>query len=325
MKSQEEFVAQHEQFWSEFKKVLTNLEMGGQHSSSTQVNEFPKMYRKICHHLDIARTRQYGAHLIKMLNDLVLEGHQYFYESRSKQALKLVQIFTNDFPVAVRKNKKWFWFATALFYGPFFLLMFLVMNKPDVIYSLMSPGQVQMMEEMYDPDSRVNSDERSFGVDISQFGLYIRHNTGIGMTLFGSSLVLGIGTFFVVIFNGVYLGAIFGHLTASGMSSTLYPFVVGHGSFEFTAIVIAGMSGLKVGFAFLVPGKYSRLEAVKVIAHECIPLIYGFIAMFFIAAFIEAFWSPSTYIDSSVKYLVGAFLWLTVFVYLTFVGRRESA
>jgi hypothetical protein len=47
--------------------------------------------------------------------------------------------------------------------------------------------------------------------------------------------------------------------------------------------------------------------------------------MFFIAAFIEAFWSPLTEVPPPVKYGVGIFLWLAVIAYLILAGRGRAA
>ena len=42
----------------------------------------------------------------------------------------------------------------------------------------------------------------------------------------------------------------------------------------------------------------------------------------FPASFIEAFWSSQTQVPASTKYTVGALLWLLVFLYFIFAGRR---
>jgi len=44
--------------------------------------------------------------------------------------------------------------------------------------------------------------------------------------------------------------------------------------------------------------------------------------MLVIAAFVEAFWSPSAAVPDPVKYAVGGFFWLLVLSYLLFLGRR---
>src|SRR5690606_3247994 len=102
---------------------------------------------------------------------------------------------------------------------------------------------------------------------------------------------------------------------------TFFTFVIGHGSFELTAIVIAGAAGLKLGYNLLNPGNRSRLDALKQAGKVAIRLIYGVIIMLVIAAFIEAFWSSNNILLPWQKYLAGTALWLVVIAYLTLSGR----
>jgi uncharacterized membrane protein SpoIIM required for sporulation len=56
------------------------------------------------------------------------------------------------------------------------------------------------------------------------------------------------------------------------------------------------------------------LAAVQIAAGAAVMLV--------IAAFIEAFWSPSG-VPASLKYVVGSGLWLVVFLYLMLAGREQ--
>jgi uncharacterized membrane protein SpoIIM required for sporulation len=49
-------------------------------------------------------------------------------------------------------------------------------------------------------------------------------------------LLLGLGSAFFLIFNGLMIGAVAGHLTRIGFGQTFWSFVIGHGAFELTAI-----------------------------------------------------------------------------------------
>jgi uncharacterized membrane protein SpoIIM required for sporulation len=118
------------------------------------------------------------------------------------------------------------------------------------------------------------------------------------------------------------MGAVAGHLTNAQFTEIFFTFVVGHGSFELTAICISGAAGLQLGYALLAPGNYSRIEALKRASKVAIQLVYGVIIMLVIAAFIEAFWSSNNILMPWQKYWVGGFLWTLVIAYLVFSGRR---
>ena len=100
--------------------------------------------------------------------------------------------------------------------------------------------------------------------------------------------------------------------------------MVTHGSFELTAIVLAGAAGLRLGYALLAPGRQTRLQSLTQAARESMVIVYGVILMLLIAAAIEAFWSSARWLPLPLKYSVAALCWAVVLAYLTFQGRRED-
>jgi uncharacterized membrane protein SpoIIM required for sporulation len=148
------------------------------------------------------------------------------------------------------------------------------------------------------------------------------NNIGIGFRTFAGGILLGIGSLFLLLFNGIVIGGVAGHLTRLGFNDTFWPFVSGHGSFELTAIVICGAAGLMLGHAVLAPGPYTRTQALKRQALEAVQLVLGAALMLLVAAFIEAFWSSSP-VPIELKYTVAALLWGLVIVYLVGMGRTS--
>ncbi len=116
-----------------------------------------------------------------------------------------------------------------------------------------------------------------------------------------------------------------GHLTQIGYVQTFWPFVIGHGAFELTAITFAGAAGLKLGWALLAPGRLTRGEALRLAARRSVQLIAGVIVLLLLAAFTEAYWSSISHFEPRVKYAVGAVLWLLVGSYFLFAGRSRHA
>jgi uncharacterized membrane protein SpoIIM required for sporulation len=174
---------------------------------------------------------------------------------------------------------------------------------------------------MYDPNAEHLGRERQSDSDFMMFGFYIMHNISITFQLFASGLLFGLGSIFYVVSNGLFIGAATGHLLSIGYHTTFLPFVIGHGSFELTALVIAGAAGLMMGHVLLAPGALSRLAALRRVAPQAVQLVMGAALMDLAAAFIEAFWSSSSSLTLAVKYSVGGGLWAAVLGYLIFVGR----
>ncbi len=177
---------------------------------------------------------------------------------------------------------------------------------------------------MYSPTAEHLGRKRDADSNVLMFGFYIRNNTSIGFQTFATGLLFGLGSIFFLVFNGVYIGGVTGHLTAIGYSTPFFSFVSGHSGFELTAIVLSGAAGLKMGLALIAPGRYRRGHALRKAVKDIMPLVYGFATLFLLAAFVEAFWSSNSALPPIVKYTVGLSLIALLGVYFVFAGRNRA-
>ena len=329
---QTQFIEKHQPLWDHFEEWLNYSELSRwqKRSKKKPVKEpedldLPHTYRMICHHLALANSRMYSPVLVDKLNKLVLRGHQKLYSTRTHVWRDIMAYFAGGFPELVRKEWKLVGLAAALFYIPFISIVITLQFYPDLVYSIMDGAQLSSIESMYDPDTHERlGREREADSDVYMFGHYIKNNTGIGFQVFAGGMLFGLGTIFYTLFNGIFIGAVFGHLTHIGYIDTLYGFVVGHGAFELNAIVLSGAAGFMLTRALVKPGRKSRKRALIDNGKLAIKMMYGVAAMFIIAAFIEAFWS-SMVLPVIIKYVVGAIMWTLVALYFLFVGRRSYA
>ena len=319
------FESRYQAQWRAFAEQLKQLEQGK--AKPGDVVDFPHQYRCLCQHLALAQERGYSSYLVDPLQQLALRGHQQLYRHRRQLGTTVLGFVLADFPRVVRQQWRFVLMASLLFFGSLLGIALLVYLFPDLIYSIVSPQQVAEMQAMYDPAaSRLGrAAERASSEDWMMFGYYVMHNTGIAFQTFAAGLLFGLGSVFFLIFNGLVIGAVSGHLTEIGYGQTFWSFVIGHGAFELTAIALAGAAGLQLGWALIAPGRLTRGEALRLAAHSSVQLLCGVMLFLLIAAFIEAYWSSTTGITPRIKYLVGAALWLLVIAYLSLAGRSRHA
>lgn len=290
--------------------------------------DFPALYREVCQHLSLAQSRRYSPYLIERLSVLINQAHQTFYHQSHVYGDSafgaLLTFFTQTFPQTVRNESKWLWLSSAFFYLPLITMIIIIQIWPEFVYSIIDPDSVAGMEAMYDPLAEHVGRERGSDSDSQMFGFYIFNNTGIGFRTFATGLLLGVGSIFTLLFNGLYIGAIAGHLSQIGYGGTFWPFVSGHSALELTAIALSGAAGLKLGFSILIPGRKSRYQSMLDAARIAVKIMAGAALMFFMAAFVEAFWSSSQYLSANIKYTVGMLMWLLVVSYFTFTGHTKK-
>ena len=314
-----QFEAQHAAAWQELEAALapTSRKRGSAPADRARI---AALYRAACEHLAIAESRSYPVWLIERLEALTSRGHQLIYRQADFGIDKLRRLFLIDFPSAVRAHRLQVLIALVAFVGPLLVIGVLAYLDPSLILSLQDAATVEQYEGMYgDPDGPIG--RRDAASDWAMFGFYIRHNIGIAFQCFAGGLFFGIGSLFALAFNGAAIGSTAGYLTWRGFGANFYPFVITHGAFELSGIVLAGTAGLILGHALLVPGRRSRLAALEHAARGAIVIVYGMTAMFAIAAALEAFWSSARWVPASVKVGVGAACWLAVIAYFLFQGR----
>ena len=319
-----QFEQLHEPEWTELEALLKQLKGSRKNRNSLDGHRLAQLYRRACEQLAMARERAYPVYQIDRLQQLTADAHQVIYRQHEVGLERLGKLFMIDFPCTVRAHAVYVWIATLVFVVPTLVMGVLVYYKPELILSVVDAEQASRFAQMYSDSADNIGRMREADGDWQMFGFYIKNNIGISFQCFASGLFAGIGSLFFLAFNGILGGAIAGHLTHLGLSRTFYSFVVTHGAFELTAIVLSGAAGLRLGHALLAPKNLSRVQSLVTAARESIVIVYGVILMLLIAAAIEAFWSSQRWIPLPMKYSVAAICWAAVLSYLTLQGRGHD-
>ncbi len=335
---QENFESQYRVRWDQFeygmaltptqrRTLRTNNTSNGQPIDAAlawPLEELPRRYREICHHLALARDRHYSSTLVERLERLVLVGHQALYGAQELSG-GVGRFLRAGLPRLIRSKSGYIWASALLFFGPLIACIVAIQYSPEFAYLIVSPEQMAEVQQMYAPGNQRLGLQRDAGTDFEMFGFYVANNVRIDFQCFAGGLLFGIGAIFFLLFNGLFIGAIAGHLTHVGYIETFWGFVAGHSAFELTGIVLSGAAGLMLGMALIAPGRQTRFAAVKSRMPDIIGVVYGAALLTFLAAFIEAFWSASRVPPVQVKYAVGIALWVVTLAYFVFVGRGTNA
>jgi uncharacterized membrane protein SpoIIM required for sporulation len=99
----------------------------------------------------------------------------------------------------------------------------------------------------------------------------------------------------ITTFNAAFLGAAFGYMARPDVPEgvNFFHFVTAHGPFELTAIVLSAGAGLRLGISWMKTNGYSRTASLRITARQTMPVMGAAMILFFLAAIIEAFLSPS--------------------------------
>jgi uncharacterized membrane protein SpoIIM required for sporulation len=304
------------------------------------VARFSPLYRSVCADLAAAQAASYSAPLIEYLRGLTAAAHSVMYgphagEQRSDDPsstttnnnnnnaggrVKVKHTWLVAFPRAVRRRKRAMLLSTALFFVPFVIGMLLTLRDPSFAFRIVPEAMLRPLTEAY---AKGFDGGREAGEGAMMAGFYVYNNVGIALRCFALGVFGGLGSAFYLVQNGLSIGAILGYVASQGAGGNIVLFIVGHGTLELGAIVLAGGSGLSLGWSIVAPGDLPRLVSLQRRAREILVIVGGASVMLLMAAAIEAFWSGSS-VPREVKVGVGGTLFVFVMLYIFLAGRDRD-
>ena len=314
------FETEYRPLWDAFVLQLTDAKRGAQVDGAL----LAERYRRVCEHLALAQSRAYPIHLVMLLQGLARDAHQLIYRKQDYGLRQLARLLLVELPQGVRAQRRCVLLALLLFALPLLIAGLLAWHGPDFALRLLNAHQLREYEAMYADGKQAMGRGPDAGNDWAMFGFYIFHNIGIGFSCFGTGILAGVGSAFTLVFNGLQIGAVAGHLTRAGVGHNFWPFVATHSAFELTGVVLSGAAGLRLGLGWLSPGRLSRLQALSAAARAAMPLVYAAFFLLLVAAAFEGFWSAAAWIAPSVKYTVASVCWVLVLSWLGLMGRQRS-
>ena len=149
------------------------------------------------------------------------------------------------------------------------------------------------------------------------------NNIQVAFLCFAFGALLGVGTIWMLLYNGMLIGALAALFHRVGESYTFWAHIWPHGVTELTAIFIAGGAGLSLAYSFFVPGELTRGESFKREGKVTIQLMMGVIPLFVFAALIEGFLTPAPW-PHWTKYLLALSTLILLFLYFGSAWLRKE-
>jgi uncharacterized membrane protein SpoIIM required for sporulation len=307
------WIARRETSWKQLDALLKQVEKRGLKSlRASEIQKLASLYRSVSADLARARTQGLGHLMVKNLQALTSRSYTQIYQGSRQQEWQAVWEFVLwGFPAAVRRSRYYIAFGTAILVGAG-LLSFWVAWQDPAFMALVVPeeliAKVRDRQELW-MGSIV-------GVEPFAASNIMINNIKVSFAALAGGMTAGIYTTFIMVLNGISLGAIAALVGQNNLAYPFWAFVFPHGALELPAIFFAAGAGFLIARGLLFPGKYRRIDALKVYGQQSAHLIFGIVPMLLIAGTIEGFFSPSPVVPSPLKYLAGIGLMMGLLAYL---------
>jgi uncharacterized membrane protein SpoIIM required for sporulation len=316
----EDFIAQKRESWEHLTRLLDRTRSGLVTLSAEELQTLGRLYRQATSDLAVAR-RDFPTHPVSdYLNGLVARAHGHVYREKSARLREVRVFFTHTFPRSFRATWGYTLAAFLMFFLPA-LVSFIVAYRDSEAATLIMPGLAGVVDDIQNEHEwwlRINTEGRA----ASSSGI-MTNNIRVTFMAFAGGATLGLFTLYVLLMNGLMLGAVAGVAQRFDFADNLWGFVAAHGVVELSVIFFAGGAGLQLGWSVLRPGLLTRRAALVVATRRAVQILFGCVPLLVIAGIIEGFVSPSQVLPLWAKLLVALTSGILLYSYLLLAGRDD--
>ncbi len=252
------------------------------------VRRLGECYRAAAADLALARRRFPGDPVVGRLERLVQRGRQGVYNAPSSRA-GVWEFFARGYWRRVRERRAILAIAFLCLAVPTLLGGFWAWRDPGPASGLV-PTKYQTVTQ---PRPSGNTLGLTVDQESSVASQIFTNNIGVTFFAFAGGLLLGLGTLYVLLQNGVLLGVVGGLAIGSGNGHSFFELVLAHGVLELSCIIVSGAAGLRLGWSIIDPGNRTRGEALREEARAAIEIVLGTAPWLVVAGLVEGFLTPS--------------------------------
>ena len=297
MPSLNQFIERRRPDWLRLEELLARSEGNGlRRMPAADLDDLGRTYRQVVSDLAIARRDFPEDELTATLNALAARAHLRLYRAPPSTWRRLGAFFTTDFARRLAAARGYVAVAAALLFLPGLL--------DPTLRNALVPAAMRELMERGRTWTEIEGPLRPLMASV-----IFTNNIRISFLAFAGGVLAGLGTVYVLVFNGLFLGAVFGAAAFYGVGGLLGDFVSAHGYLELTCIAVAGAAGLRLGDGMLRPGLLRRREALVRGGRQSVELLLGTTPVFVLAGLVEGFVSPSG-LPTPYKVALGPLLWL---------------
>jgi uncharacterized membrane protein SpoIIM required for sporulation len=300
-------------YWARADELVTRSEKSGIRTlNHHELRELAVLYRQGASDLSTVREDPSSQRLAQSLNQLLGRAHNCIYMGRRAKGTRIVEFYRYTFPAIFHETLPYTLAACAVFFA---------LAVAGFVMAVVDPGFQgyflggAMMDSINKHQMWTHSIVSVKPLASSQI---MTNNLSVSFATFAFGITAGLGTLWMLAFNGLLFGVVNAACWQAGMAGQLMSFVVPHGVLELPAIFIAGGAGLLIAKGLLFPGNLPRHVSLVREGGRAIQLALGIIPLLIVAGTIEGFVSPSD-LAARWKYLLGAGLFGLL---LLFVMRK---
>src|SRR5438552_17790920 len=229
MPSLSHFIASRQTRWAKLEQLLARTDGNGlRNFDAEQIETLGREYRQVMSDLSIARRDFPDDQLTLWLNGLATRAHLRLYRAPAPSWRRMGHFFWTDFARRFRAAAPHLIVAAVLLFGPALVAYVGALLDPT-LRDVLVPAQMRQVMQ----NGRTWTDIQP-AMRPGMATLIFTNNIQVAFLAFGGGVLFGLGTVYVLITNGLLLGAVLGAAQYYGVLPLLLAFISPHGYLELT-------------------------------------------------------------------------------------------
>jgi uncharacterized membrane protein SpoIIM required for sporulation len=302
------YVLAHHADWSRLEQLVKQRRLRGE-----EADELVERYQQVATHLSVLRSAAPDPTLVAHLSSLLARARNRSVGTRVGTWRGVHRFVLERFPAALYRLR-WWWLGTmAANVLVTAVMMWWLLDHPNVEQSLLSPGDV---------DQLVNNDFAGYYTQYaaSHFAAQVWVNNAWVTALCLGLGILGLPLVKVLFDNVANLAVIGSIMTRHDRGELFWGLILPHGLLELTAVFVAGGVGFRLFWSWVEPGDLSRTQAIAREGRTAGTVALGLVMVLFVSGLIEAFVTPSG-LPTWARIGIGILAETAFFAYVFVLGR----
>lgn len=257
------------------------------------------VYADVSADLSFARAQWPDSRVTTYLNALVAEFYKNIHGVRRERSSRLITFWTQEVPAVLYAERQLLLASLFVFLAA--VMAGIVSQHIDHDFCRLILGDDYMNLTEFNIDNGKPMDIYGQTKSLQMFGMISFNNIWVALRCFASGILTSIFTCVMLVQNGLMIGCFDAYFAQRGLLADCLTATMLHGTLELSAIVIAGAGGLALGNAWLFPGTYKRIEALRMGAKRGLKIVVTIVPILIIAAFIESFLTRHTEMPVEIK------------------------
>ncbi len=303
------FVAAHTQQWQRLQELSAQRRLTG-----TEADELVRLYRQAATHLSLLRSRAPEPGLVNELSVLLVKAKARISSPHDLTWISVGRFFTRTIPAALYRVRWWAVVVSAASLILSLIAGFWLASHPEILNSVVSPEEQQAYAREAFASYYSTYPSASFA------SLVWTHNATIAALCIATGIT-GLFPAIVMFDNAVSVGVAGAIMHVQGADEIFWTLILPHGLLELSCVFVAGAAGMRLFWAWLVPGPRSRGQALAQEGRTTIVIVVALTIGLAISGVIEGFVTGSQlnpWVKISLGVLAATAFWLVMFV----AGRR---